>query len=133
MTISPLSAINYIRQLVRFYGAAALNTMFGIALFYALIWLGMGRYSSQLVSHIIGATFNYYSYSRLAFDRTNSSTFRFFLSYLTNYLLGLGFLYLYSLRIYNPYTAGAMSLISVSIINFLILKYYVFREIDNVR
>jgi len=51
-------------EIIRYYQAGALNAAFGYGLYVGLVWLGLGMYAAQLVAHLLGVAFNYFTYSR---------------------------------------------------------------------
>lgn len=112
-------------QLLRYYQAGIINTLFGYACFALLIWLSVDMLLSQLISHIVGTIFNYLTYSGYAF-RDEGSLPRFMASYVVNYLMSLGAMLGLATVIKSPYMVGGLSIILVSAINFLILKKFVF-------
>lgn len=116
------------KQLWRYYQAGILNTAVGYGLFALFIWLGMNLYLAQITSHVLGMVFNYFTYSRHAFAGHQSNKVRFILSYVANYLLGLAVLAGVARLISSPYIAGFISLVIVSLVNYLMLKRFVFRE-----
>jgi putative flippase GtrA len=115
-------------QLIRYYAAGLINLAFGFLLFSLLVYLGMHVYLAQALSHFTGVMFNYLTYSRYVFDQNGSSKFRFGLSYVGNYLLGLVSLWAFLKLVDSPYIAGLMSAVAVSLINFVVLKALVFRK-----
>lgn len=114
-------------ELWRYYQAGVANTAFGFGLYALLVWLGMNMFAAQLLSHCLGVAFNYLTYSRHVFRGTPAAKLRFMLSYVVNYLMGLAALAAASQVIVSPYLAGAVSVGIVSIINYFVLKQFVFR------
>ncbi|GEO01702.1 hypothetical protein NSE01_35340 [Novosphingobium sediminis] len=117
----------HLRQIVRFYQAAIINTAFGISLYSLLVWLGMNLFAAQAVAHVLGSTFNYMTYSRHVFAGAKPAKLRFAMSYVGAYLLNLVVLYGLSRFIASPYIAGIGTALLVSTINFVVLKRLVFR------
>jgi len=115
-------------ELLRYYQAGVINTLFGLGLYSALIALGVNMFVAQLLSHIAGVTFNYATYSRHVFRAAGQAKARFIISYTLNYLAGLAALAAVSQFIANPYEAGFLSTFIVSIGNYFALKLLVFRE-----
>lgn len=111
----------------RYYQAGIVNTAFGFAAYSLLVWLGLNMFVAQLVSHFMGVAFNYLTYSRHVFRGVGPAKLRFVLSYVVNYLIGLGTLAVVSLFVASPYLAGFISIIIVSIINYFVLSQIVFR------
>jgi len=128
--LAQVPAFNSIERLWRYYQAGIVNTAFGYGLYAAFVALGLNMYLAQIVAHMLGMTFNYFTYSRHAFHDSDVSKGRFILSYAINYLLGLAALWIASQFIVSPYLAGFVAVIVVSLINYLILKNWVFSVRD---
>lgn len=114
-------------QLARYYAAAALNLMFGYVLFAFLVWLGLQVFVAQAVGYVLGVIFNYVTYSRIAFTGKQGGKLSFVASYVVNYLISVGFLWLVLKAVPSPYAAGLVVTIAVSLVNYLVLKKWVFR------
>lgn len=117
-------------QLLRYYQAGIVNTIFGYSLYAAFIFVGANMYLAQIASHILGAAFNYFTYSRYTFSDKSTSKWKFAASYVLNYLLGLGFLWLFSRFTSSAYLAGLLVVVVVSVINFVVLKKLVFTKAE---
>lgn len=83
-------------------------------------------YVAQFIAHVLGVVFNYFTYSRYAFRATDASKMRFIFSYGLNYLMGLAVLAAIAQLIESPYLAGLIAVIIVSLINYFVLKHFVF-------
>jgi putative flippase GtrA len=116
------------KRVFRYYQAGVINMAFGYGLFALFDWAGMNMYVAQIVSHILGVIFNYFTYSRYAFAGQSGSRVRFVLSYVGNYFLNLAILALFALAVKSPYLAGLVATIVVSLINYFVLKSLVFME-----
>lgn len=114
-------------EIVRYYQAGVVNTLFGLGCYALLVRLGLNMYVAQLVAHLLGMAFNYITYSRHVFRSAGSAKLRFLISYAVNYLLSVGILALLANLIASPYIAGALTTFLVSIVNFFVLKLVVFR------
>ena len=115
------------KRLWRYYQAGLVNTLFGYGLYALFVWTGVNMYVAQIAAHVLGMTFNYFTYSRFAFAGRDGSKGRFIASYILNYLLGLIALAAAAQAIRSPYLAGLVSVVFVSIVNYFILKRLVFR------
>jgi putative flippase GtrA len=124
--VPTLPSMGSLSRLWRYYQAGIVNTLFGYGLYVLFLKLGMNMYLAQVLSHVLGVAFNYFTYSRHAFRDAEASKTRFVLSYGVNYLLGLAALATASLVIESPYLAGFIALLFVSLVNFFILKHFVF-------
>jgi putative flippase GtrA len=116
-------------ELVRYYQAGIVNTLFGLGAYSALLWAGLGIYPAQLVSHLMGMAFNYFTYSRHVFRQAEPAYGRFLLSYGVNYVISLLVLAAVAQVIANPYAAGFVTAVIVSVINYFVLKSFVFRKL----
>ncbi|MEJ7925878.1 GtrA family protein [Sphingobium sp. AN641] len=116
------------KRLFRYYQAGVINMAFGYGLFALFVWAGMDMYVAQIVSHVLGVAFNYFTYSRYTFAGQPGSRMRFILSYAGNYVLNLATLALVATVVESPYIAGLIATIFVSVVNFFVLKRLVFSE-----
>jgi len=116
-----------LREIVRYYQAGLINTLFGLGAYALLVWLGMGMFAAQLVAHLMGMAFNYFTYSRHTFRDAGPAKLRFIMSYAVNYAVSLGTLAAISQIIASPYLAGFVTTVIVSMINYFALKFLVFR------
>lgn len=128
--INPLRLNVRASEVFRFYQAGLLNLAFGIAAYMALVWLGFGKYPSQLISHLAGMIFNYFTYSGYVFRGTSPAKMRFVISYLLNYLVGLSVLFFISKFVSNDYYSGLITALLVSVVNYFGLRHLVFRSAD---
>ncbi|HKX77859.1 MAG TPA: GtrA family protein [Novosphingobium sp.] len=110
----------------RYYKVGVINTLFGYGIYALLVSVGLKMYVAQIVGHIIGVVFNYFSYSRHVFQDAPASKLRFLLSYAFNYFVSLASLALAATIFSSPYVAGLLAMLIASIINFLVLRRYVF-------
>jgi putative flippase GtrA len=115
------------KRLFRYYQAGLLNAGFGYGMFAALVALGANMYVAQIVSHILGMTFNYLTYTRYAFRGHAPSISRYLGAYAGQYVLGLAALAGCARLGASPYLAGIGSLVIVSVVNYFVLKIFVYR------
>ena len=113
-------------RLLRYYQAGLVNMGFGFGLYALFVWSGMNIYVAQVCAHVLGVAFNYLTYSRYAFAGDQGSKGRFILSYAGNYLLGLAMLTVVARVVPSPYLAGLLTTITVSVVNYVVLKRLVF-------
>ena len=112
----------------RYYQAGIVNTLFGYGLYALFVTMGFNMYVAQITAHVIGMVFNYFTYSKYAFQEFSGSKVRFVLSYAGNYMLGLAALAAVSVAVRSPYAAGLIAVLFVSIVNYFILKHLVFTK-----
>jgi putative flippase GtrA len=103
------------------------NSAFGYGCFSFFVWIGFNIYLAQISSHLLGMTFNYFMLKTHVFPGKNPNIYRYIGAYAVNYALGLIFISLFHMVFSSPYLAGFLSLLTVSIINYFILKAFVFR------
>ena len=115
-------------QLVRFYQAAVVNTLFGFGIYALMIRLGVNLYVAQIIAQILGVTFNYLTYSRHVFRDRRASKQHFVLVYAGNYLVNLALLAVFDRIVQSDYVAGFAATICASLINYLALRSLVFRQ-----
>lgn len=120
------SAISRILEIIRYYQAGAVNAAFGYGLYALLVWAGLNMYAAQLLAHVLGVAFNYFTYSRHVFSHAGPAKARFAASYVLNYGISLAFLALAGMAVRSPYIAGMISIVLTSAVNYLILKRLVF-------
>lgn len=121
-----VASIESLTRLWRYYQAGIANTLFGYGVYALLLRFGLWMYAAQLIAHILGVAFNYFSYSRHVFHDSQASKLRFVASYSFNYLLALASLAAVSQLVGSPYLAGAIAMLFVSLANYFILKNLVF-------
>lgn len=119
-------SLGSLERLWRYYQAGIVNTAFGYGLYALFVAVGINMYLAQIIAHVLGVAFNYFTYSRHAFHDADVSKTRFVLSYGVNYLLGLASLWSAAQVIPSPYLAGLIAVIVVSLINYVILRHWVF-------
>ena len=113
------------KRLWRYYQAGIVNTLFGFGLYSAFVWAGANIYLAQVCSHVLGVIFNYATYSRYTF-RSSPRIGHFIASYALNYGLSLGLLIAVAKVVSSPYLSGLAVTAIVSMINYFVLKKYVF-------
>lgn len=113
-------------ELVRYYQAGALNALFGYGLYALLVFAGLNLFLAQMLSHLLGVLFNYFTYSRHVFKGAASAKGRFILSYGINYLLSVSILAALTRFGASAYLAGLLTIVIVSVINYLMLRHMVF-------
>lgn len=113
-------------RLWRYYQAGIVNTAFGYGLYALLVWLGLPVFAAQLVAHFVGVAFNYFTYSRFAFPDATAARLRFTFFYVFTYLLGAAMLAVALQFFASPYVAGFVAVVVMSILNYIILRQFVF-------
>jgi len=115
----------------RYYAVGVINTIFGYGIYSLLIFMGLTMYMAQAIGHIIGVSFNYFSYSKHVFQNTPASKSRFLVSYVLNYFIGLASITLSAQVSSSPYATGLYATLIISLTNFFILSRFVFPRNKN--
>jgi putative flippase GtrA len=113
-------------RVFRYYQAGIANTLFGYALYAFLVWVGLNLFAAQLIAHFIGVAFNYVTYSRLAFPDAKAAKLRFVAFYIFTYLMSAALLALAVQFFPSPYVAGLAAAAVASVLNYFILRKFVF-------
>ena len=113
-------------QFWRYLGVGAVNTLFGYTLYAMLVALGTEMFLAQIVATVIAVAFNYFTYNRHVFGGASPSKLRFLLAYALNYLVGFVALALAAVFVRSPYLAGLLATFVAALINFVVLRRYVF-------
>lgn len=118
-------------KLVRFFLVSGLNTVFGYGLFALLIFVGVAYPLASLISTIAGILFNFKTIGILVFkNHNNILIFKFFAVYGITYLCNLGGLALFKHFEVSLYCGGAILLIPVGLLAFILNKIFVFNIIQ---
>ena len=115
---------------IRFILVGILNTMVGYGLFALFIYLGLHYSLAVLFSTILGVLFNFKSIGRLVFNTSdNERIYHFIGVYMLLYLLNVSGLWgLSFIGMENMYIAGAILLVPLAIISFILNKNFVFNQ-----
>ncbi|MBN2098054.1 MAG: GtrA family protein [Dehalococcoidia bacterium] len=121
-------------QFLRFLAVGGLNTVFGYSVFALFIWLGLEKEWAALASQICGVLFNFRTTGTIVFNNKDwRLIFRFFGVYLLAYLLNIGLLNVFAHYGVGSYVAGAIIILPVSFLTFLLHKRFVFKAMDKTK
>lgn len=116
-------------QLIRFFIVGGVNTVFGYSVFAFLIYLGLHYSIAALAGTFIGVLFNFKTTGKLVFKNSdNTLIIRFFAVYGIVYLLNVTGLAFFNHIQINNYVAGAILIVPVGVIAFLLNKKFVFNK-----
>ena len=117
------------RQFVHFLLVGVLNTLFGLGVYWLLVFAGLHYSLAVLLSTVLGILFNFKTYGILVFRNTSNRLFlNFFLVYTVVYFFGVGMIKLLLLAGLDKYSAGAAVTIPNALISYLLNKKFVFRQ-----
>lgn len=116
-------------KLIRFFVVSGLNTVFGYGLFAFLIFIGVAYPLALLISTIAGILFNFKTIGIVVFkNHNNLLIYKFLGVYGITYLCNLGGLALFKFYEINIYWSGAILLIPIGILAFILNKIFVFKD-----
>ena len=119
-------------KLFRFFIVSGINTIFGYGLFACLFFIGMAYPIALFVSTIAGILFNFKTIGVYVFRSSNNILiFKFFGVYGITYLCNLGGLAIFEYFAINIYLAGALLVVPIGLIAFVLNKRFVFSETKN--
>jgi putative flippase GtrA len=115
-------------QFVKFLFVGLLNTLFGYAVFAALIYAGMPAMPALVLTYVTGVLFNFVTTGRLVFSRSRGTLARFIAAYVVIYFFNLALFKTVEAFGAGPLVAQALCLPVVAVFSFLLLKFQVFRD-----
>lgn len=105
-----------------------INALFGYSVFALFILLGLHYVLAALLATICGILFNFKTTGKLVFkNKDNRLIFRFFGVYLITYFLIVGLLKLFDMAGVAPLVAGAIIVLPMGVVSFLLMKKLVFK------
>lgn len=129
--------IDLIRRLwsipfLRFLVVGGINTVFGYGVFALLILLSLHYVIAALLATICGILFNFKTTGTLVFkNRDNRLIFKFFGVYLITYLLMISLLKVFDLYGVGSLVAGAIIVLPLAVVSFLLMRKFVFKTFSN--
>lgn len=113
----------------RFLVVGCINTIFGYGCYILFLYLGLDYPIAVLCSTTAGALFNFNTIGRLVFKAHNNRLIiRFMLVYGAIYLLNVLFLTVLKNYGINPYYGGAILIIPMALISYILNKNFVFKS-----
>ncbi len=112
----------------RFLIIGVINTVFGYGVFAFLIYIGLHYTLAVLLGTIMGILFNFKTLGKFVFRNCkNRLIFRFVTVYFVTYWLNVFLISVFKDIVEgNMYFAGFLATIPVSVLAFLLNKYFVF-------
>jgi len=115
-------------QIARFFLVGMLNTAFGYSLFSVLIFLELHYSFAVFISTVISVLFNFKTTGKLVFKNSNNKLlFKFIGTYVFIYFLNVIFLRIFEIQNINMYIAGAVLILPMALISYIINKRFVFQ------
>jgi len=114
---------------IRFLLIGLVNTVFGYGLYAFFIFIGLHYSLAVFFGTILGILFNFQTIGRFVFKKIAKSLFLRFVSvYVFSYCLNIILIYLFKKIGFNDYSAGAILILPVSFIVYLLNSKYVFQK-----
>lgn len=126
--------INLIKKIlsyryVRFLLVGFVNTVVGYGLYAFFIFIGLHYSLAAFFGTVLGILFNFQTIGRLVFGRSDSKFvfFRFVAVYAIGYFLNVGLIYVLKRAGLNDYLAGAVLVLPVATLVYLLNGRFVFK------
>ncbi len=121
------------KRFFRFLLVGGINSLFGYGVYALFVFLGFDYKIAALIGTILGVLFNFLTTGRIVFESTNNLLiFKFIGVYVITYFLNIGLIKIFLLLGLNAFASGAVSLVPMAIISFVLNKIFVFKRIKAV-
>jgi len=116
-------------QLTRFLFVGGINTLFGYSVYAFLIFINVHFTVAAFISTVLGIVFNFKTTGRLVFkNKDNSLIVKFAAVYGITYLANIVCLYFFHSLSIDLYIAGAVLIVPMGLLSFILNKVLVFRR-----
>ncbi len=114
-------------RFIKFLFVGALNTLFSYCVYSLLLFIG-GHYAiAVIVSTVLGVLFNFKTTGVIVFkNNDNALIFKFVGVYSVTCSLNIIFLKIFDMLGFNLYFAGAILILPMALISFILMKKLVF-------
>jgi len=117
------------QRFIKFLFVGALNTVFGYSVYAILLMIGAHYSLAALVATVLGVLFNFKTTGKLVFNNSdNSLLIRFIATYTATYIINIMLLKLFKLINFNMYIAGAILILPMALVSYVLLKNFVFDQ-----
>jgi putative flippase GtrA len=116
-------------RFIKFLFVGGLNTLFGYGMFALFIYFHFHYSIASLLATMLGVLFNFKTTGKLVFkSNDNRLILRFIGVYVIVYLLNILFLKILQLFGMNVYFSGAIVILPLAILSYLLNSRYVFNS-----
>lgn len=120
------------KELITFFLIAGLNTLFGYAMFAALIYLKLNFYLATAFAMVAGVIFNFNTYGRLVYKNfTWNKIFAFTLVYALTYVINVVLINLLNKTIDSLYVVQLILVVPIGLMVYFLNKQFVFKGAKN--
>lgn len=132
-SIGRINYLNNIKQFVKFGIVGGTNTIISLLIYYLMVYWGIsylpatitGYFSSSIIGYILSRLWVFRAYTSKLF----SSTIRYYIVYISSLLINVTTMYLWvDLIGLSKYIAPVLTLIITVPYNFVLSKFWVFKE-----
>jgi putative flippase GtrA len=117
------------KRFIKFLFVGGFNTLFGYAMYAGFIALGFHYTLASLCSTVLGTFFNFITTGTFVFNNKEGKLiYRFIAVYILIYLINVLLLKVLLWFGMNSYVSGALLLLPMAIISFLLNRTFVFRR-----
>lgn len=117
------------RRFFKFLLVGGINTLFGYSLYAFFIFLNFHYSLAVLFGTVIGVLFNFKTTGKIVFKSSdNSLLFKFVGVYAVTYVINVSCLKVCDLFKMNMYFAGAILILPVALVSFMLQRRFVFTE-----
>ena len=119
-------------RFIKFLLVGILNTIFGYSIFAFFIFLKFHYTVATLFATVLGIVFNFKTIGNLVFKNNEKALiFRFTGVYIVIYLINITLLRVLKFFALNIYIAGAVLLLPLALLSFVMNQKYVFKELKD--
>ncbi len=116
-------------RLFRFLVVGGINTIFGYGVYALLIYLHCNYKFAALAGTVLGVLFNFMTTGRIVFENANNLLLvQFIAVYTVTYFLNIGLIKILLQNGFNALISGALCLLPMAVISFILNKLFVFRK-----
>lgn len=117
------------KRFIKFLFVGGLNTLFGYSLFALFIFLGFHYVIAITLGTIIAILFNFKTTGMIVFkSKDNKLIYKFFGAYSIVYVLNVIGLKIFNYYNISNYIAGAVLILPIATMSFLLMRKFVFKE-----
>jgi len=117
------------QQALKFLAVGLLNTIFGYSLYALFLFMGMSYSLALTGATALGILFNFKTIGKMVFKSSdNTLIIKFFLVYIIIFFANLLLIKCFISIGINAYTSGIIVIIPLSIVSFILNKYFVFKR-----
>lgn len=114
-------------QFIRFGVVGSVNTGFSYGLYAFFLWCNLGFALANGLAFLISLLFSFRTQGVLVFRNSEPRLLlRYLLAWGVIYLINIGLIALLMRASFNAYSAGAVALIPVTLLSFVVQKFAVF-------